>query len=244
MHIQLQSVTKRYGSVRALDAVSFEILPGQVVAVLGQNGAGKTTLLRILAGVAGTDRGEILYDGEPFRRENLGQRTRLRFLPDFPPLFPGETVLRNIGIVLRLYDADGAGAEERILALLEEFDLLPFAEASAHTLSRGQAYKVALVSLIAADPELWLLDEPLASGMDPLGISAFRRHVKAAAGRGRTILFSTQLLDTAERIADRVALISRGALRAFETVASLRERATAGEGALDALFLRLRDEAP
>lgn len=242
MHIQLQNVTKRYGSVRALDDVSLEMSPGQIIAVLGQNGAGKTTLLRVLAGIAGTDRGDIRYDNVSFTRENLSQRARLRFLPDFPPLFPDETVLRNLGIVLRIYGADGVGAEDRVLSLLEEFDLLGLAEAPAHTLSRGQSYKVALISLIASDPELWLLDEPLASGMDPLGISAFRKHVKSAAARGRTILFSTQLLDSAERIADRVALIARGQLRAFETIAILQQRAQAGESALDALFEKLRDE--
>ena len=186
MRVELHQVTKRYGSNRALDDVTLAFEPGQIVAVIGINGAGKTTLLRALAGVVAPERGNIEFDGRSFNRNNLDQRRRFWFLPDFPPLLAEETLLNNLGFILRLFGADGPGVEHRVLALLGELDLIGLAHATVATLSRGQAYKTALIALMCADPEVWLLDEPFASGMDPVGIAVFRREARAAAARGRT----------------------------------------------------------
>jgi len=240
--VEFQSVTKRYGSVRALDRVSLTLQPGQLVAVLGANGAGKTTFLRLLAGVAAPDSGEIHFDHEPMRREDLAQRQRFFFLPDFPALFLDETVLRNLGLILRLYGADRPGVEGQVVELLRDFDLLTLADAPVGTLSRGQIYKTALAALIAADPELWLLDEPLASGMDPHGLTAFRRHVRDAVGRGRTVLYSTQVLDSVERFSDRVCLLHEGEVRAFATLEELRQQSGGANDVLERLFAQLREE--
>ncbi len=239
MRVATDRLSKSFDSVVALEDVSLELAPGSLVAIVGANGAGKSTLLRCLAGVAVPDGGEIRYDGERFVRARLDLRKRLGFLPDLPASFDGLSLLRNLGIVLSLYDADPAAIEERTVALLREFDLLPLAEVMAGTLSRGQRYKAALAALALADPELWLLDEPFASGMDPDGIRAFRRIAREATGRGRTILYSTQILDLAERFSDRVAVLDRGRLAAFDTVGAL-----GGDGALGALFDRLRDGRP
>src|SRR5213076_2235789 len=150
----------------------------------------------------------------------------MHILPDFPFHFWEQSVIRNIAIVLRLFEADGAKAEDQVLELLRDFDLLPLALRPVNSLSRGQAYKAGLVAMLAADREVWLLDEPFASGMDPHGINAFKRHARAAASRGRTVLYSTQLLDLAERFSDRVCLIHQGEVRAFDTLAQLRAQAT------------------
>lgn len=242
MHIELRAVSKRFGDNRVLDRVSLEIEPGQIVVVLGANGAGKTTLLRLLAGILSPNTGKIWYDDQPFGRNDLELRRRLFFLPDFPSLIGEVSALRNLALILRLYGADGPGVEERVLAHLEEFDLLHLAEAPVDSLSRGQFYKVALTALFVVDPELWLLDEPLASGMDPLGIAVFRRRAREAARRGRTILYSTQMLDSAERLGDRVCVIDGGEIRAFETLEKLREQAGQAP-VLESLFERLRDSA-
>ena len=240
MKVEMRSVSKRYGKTRALDKVSLEFVPGEIVSVLGANGAGKTTMLRCLSGIAGTDEGEVYYDDRAFRRGDLDTRRRFFFLPDFPFLFWDQSVLRNIGIILRLYGADGSGIEERVLELLRDFDLLPLAASPAGALSRGQAYKTAMVALIATDAEVWLLDEPLASGMDPLGISALKRRAREAASRGRTIVYSTQVLDVAERFSDRVCVIHQGEIRAFESMEQLRSRAVDRQNVLEEILLKLR----
>lgn len=242
MRIVLKGATKAYGPLVALDGLNLEIEPGQIVALVGPNGAGKTTLLRCLSGLAALDSGGIEYDGTLFNRGRIELRRRLAFLPDFPCVFPEMTVLRHIGMTLRLYGADGDGAEERVLARLRDFDLLTLAEMPMGTLSRGQAYKSALAAVLAVDPELILLDEPFASGMDPNGIISLKSLVRDAAKRGRTVIYSTQLLDVAETLADRVGVIDQGKLRAFATIDELRARGDGKDGVLEALFKRLREE--
>lgn len=242
MRISLEKVTKSFGPLKALDQISLDIEPGQIIAILGPNGAGKTTLLRCVAGIL-APAGAIRFDGAPFSRERLDLRRRLFFLPDFPAVFPHYSILRHIGMVLRLHGADTDGAPERVLELLREFDLLPLAEARIEVLSRGQAYKGALCACLAADPEVWMFDEPFASGMDANGITVFKARARAAAARGRTILYSTQILDVAESFSDRVCIIHKGQVRAFDPVASLRAVGGTGGGVLEALFKQLREES-
>ncbi|HTD87362.1 MAG TPA: ABC transporter ATP-binding protein [Candidatus Binatia bacterium] len=240
MKIELRGVLKTYGPTRALDHVSFQIAPGQIVSLLGLNGAGKTTLMRCLAGIAAPDKGGVYFDDEEFRRDRLDLRRRMHLLPDFPFHFWDQTILRNIAIVLRLFEADKQGVEDRVIELLRQFDLLPLALRPVASLSRGQSYKAALAAMIAADREVWLLDEPFASGMDPHGIDMFKRYARAAAEQGRTIIYSTQLLDIAERFSDRVCVIHKGEVRAFDTLEALRSRAEDKNNVLQELFRQLR----
>ncbi|MBI2929201.1 MAG: ABC transporter ATP-binding protein [Verrucomicrobia bacterium] len=242
MKIELSRLTKKFGKTRALDGVDVRIEPGQIVALLGPNGAGKTTLLRCLAGIAAPDEGDALLDSQPLRRDRLDLRRRIMFLPDFPLVYEHWDAIRHTGMMLRLYDSEPDGAEDRLVELLREFDLLPLARKPFAFLSRGQRYKAALVALLTVDPEVWLLDEPFASGMDPLGINASKQHARAAAARGRTVLYSTQILDLAERFSDRVCVIHRGQVRAFDSVANLEARKQTNAGALEELFRQLRAE--
>ena len=116
------------------------------------------------------------------------------------------------------------------------------ANAPFATLSRGQRYKAVLATLLAIDPEVWLLDEPFASGMDPHGITAFNRHAREATARGRTIIYSTQILDAAERFSDRLCVIHRGKVRAFSATLELRKGHLGDASALDEIFKQLREE--
>ncbi len=240
MRIQTEGVSKRFFGTPALVDVSLELAGGQIVAVLGLNGAGKTTLLRCLSGLATPDTGRVLLDGAPLDRESEAQRRRLHFMPDFPALFPMHSILRNVSAMMRVYGRDEAGAEQRVVAWLEEFELLPLVRKPLAALSRGQAYKAALVGLLAADPEVWLLDEPFASGMDPAGLNAFRNHARAAVGRGRTILYTTQILELVERFSDRVLVLDHGRLVANAPLADLRRETGARTESLEALFRELR----
>ncbi|HVC93915.1 MAG TPA: ABC transporter ATP-binding protein [Pirellulales bacterium] len=242
MRISLRSVTKSYGPTRSLDDVSIDVETGEIVAVLGMNGAGKTTLLRCLLGLVAPDAGEIRYDGERFHRERLDLRRRMFLLPDFPLVYPNMSVLRHIDLVLRLYEADRSAVDERVIRLLRELDMLPNIDAALGTLSRGQAYKAALTALMAVDPELWMFDEPFASGMDPAGLHTFRTQVRDALRRGRTVLYTTQLLGLAE-FADRVCVLHRGRVHAFDRIERLKAQQAGGATeALERLFVQLRGE--
>lgn len=242
MLIQTVGLTKQYGRKRALDEVTLTIDPGQIVAVLGPNGAGKTTLLRCLTGVNQANSGSVLFDNEVFSRDRLDQRMKFHFVPDFPFVVPEWSVLQHIGMVMRAYGADGSGVEERVISLMEDFEILPLIDSAIGKISRGQTYKAALVALMATDPEVWILDEPFASGMDPHGIAAFRRHTRDAARRGRTVLYSTQLLELAETFSDRVCIIAEGRVHAFAPMSHLRNESGAAEGqVLEELFEHLRE---
>ncbi|HET9805049.1 MAG TPA: ABC transporter ATP-binding protein [Candidatus Acidoferrum sp.] len=242
MNIVLGSLTKKFGSVRALENFSATIEPGQIIAVLGPNGAGKTTLLRLLAAIAAPDRGKILYDGESFNRGRIDLRRRLYFLPDFPLVFSQISVARQIATVLDLYGINSESAGDAVIRHLNGLDLLHTVDTSVGKLSRGQIFKVALATMLTIDPELWLLDEPFASGMDPMGIGYFKEQARQAATRGRIIIYSTQILDIAERFSDRVALIYRGELKVFDSVDNLRDRVGRSDSVLEGVFQKLRED--
>lgn len=245
MHIELVGLKKRYGGRMALDDVSLSIEPGQVVAVVGANGAGKTTLLRSLAAIVAPDRGELLYDGERFERGRVDLRKRLAFLPDVPFAHAGMTVLRHIGLVLQLYDAVGEGVEGTVIELLAELGMLPLAQIRFGKLSRGQSYKGALAAFLAASPELLIFDEPFASGMDPQGLTAFRRRARAAADAGQTVIYTTQLLELAESFCDRVCILHHGRVVAYGSVEHLRDELELSDGhVLEEIFAELKEAEP
>ncbi len=243
MKIEIQGATKCFKKVVALDDVSLEIPPGRIVAVLGPNGAGKTTLLRALATIAALDKGQILCDGQRLTRDRLDLRRRLGFMPDFPCVYEEWSILRHAGMVLRLYEKTDPGVEERMLGLLRDFDLLPLARAPFNSLSRGQRYKGALVALLAAQPEVMLFDEPFASGMDPLGLSQFKRHALEAVSRGGTILYTTQLTELAEKFSDHVCVLHKGRLHAWGSMEELRAQTRSAHGPLEELFEQLRENS-
>jgi len=242
MLIQTEHLTKQYGRKLALNDICITIDPGQIVALLGPNGAGKTTLLRCLAGISQANSGRLLFDSETFSRDRLDLRARYHFVPDFPFFYSDATVLQHIGMILKAYSANEPGVEELVIELLEDFELLTLVESSLAKLSRGQIYKTALVALMAVDPDVWILDEPFASGMDPHGIASFRRRARDAAKRGRTVIYSTQLLELAESFSDRVCIIAEGRVQAFDSMNHLRQTSTAADGRiLEELFERLRE---
>ena len=241
MNIRLEALTKIYGRDKALDDVSLEIAPGECIAILGSNGAGKSTLLNCMSGIVLPDTGKVFYDNELFKRENLEQRRRFVFLPDFPFTNSSQTILQHIGMVIKLYKKEDPDIEDRIFQLLKDFDLLESARSPINELSRGQTYKAALTAIFTVQPELIMLDEPFASGMDPQGLFTFRREARQALDNGATIIYSTQILDVVEKFSDRVCVMHAGAVRAFDPYSSLEKRAS-GSDALESLFAELRDE--
>lgn len=242
MNIQISSVTKKFGKLPALDDVSIDIAPGETMVVLGPNGAGKTTLLRCMAGIAAPDKGQLRYDGERFRRHRLDLRKRFVFLPDVPLLFPDLTPIQHVGMMVQLYEVQRDGIEAAVVEIFQDLDLMTLADSRIGTLSRGQAYKTSLAGLLAVDPEVWLLDEPLASGMDPTGVMALKRRARDASVRGRTIVYSTQMLETAERFSDRFCLLHKGQVRALDSVSNLQQWSTDGNSPLEELFAQLRED--
>lgn len=224
MQIALEKASKKFRRTNALAKVDFTTQPGEIVAVVGLNGAGKSTLLRAMAGLLKLDHGRLLYGDEPFNRSDLDRRREVLFVPDIPILFPEFSILRNVGVYLRQYRReDQPDIEKKIAKLFDEFDLSEKLESFPESLSRGQLYKAGLIALFAVNPAVWLLDEPFASGMDAWGIARFREHAEQVRVDGRSIVYTTQMVDLACNFSDRICVIVDGNAIVFESGDALRQ---------------------
>jgi len=240
MQLSLQGIHKSYGEKKILNGINADIEPGSLLSITGVNGAGKTTILNILTGICGLDQGEVLFENQAFHRDNVEQRKKLYYLSDNKDLFMKKNILENIAIRLKLWDVDTSPESkinDKVMLWLEEFDLIEHANSHLGTLSRGQYYKASLICLLAVDPELWLIDEPFASGMDPQGISMFKKYAKAATERGNTVIYTTQLLDLAEKFSNQIWVLDDQELKINCTTDQLSEL-----GNLESLFSKLRDK--
>lgn len=237
MKVKFHEVSKSYDTTPILNSLTAEIPPRTLLAITGVNGVGKTTLLNILSGITGTNKGWVEFDNIKFHRDNVQQRKKLCYLSDFNNLFPENSLLENIAIHLKLWQSDTQGIDQKVIKWLEEFDMLEHANSHVGTLSRGQYYKAAFIALMAVDPELWLIDEPFASGMDPQGITMFRKYARERVETGGSVIYTTQLLDLAEKFSTRIWVLDHGELQLNCTAQELTEH-----GNLEELFSKLRDQ--
>jgi ABC-type multidrug transport system ATPase subunit len=212
MKMQLCSLSRGVGKSMVLDAIDAILEPGELVCAVGANGAGKTTLMKMMATLFAPTAGEILIDGEPLSRRRTDLRAKLHYLSD-SPFFLTNNPVTHIYQAALLYGQPPARVKQRIVGWLRQFDLLDKAEQKISTLSRGQKYKVAFIGLLAANPDLWLLDEPFAAGVDPTGISAIKRCIMKACGAGHTVVYSTQIVEIAEQFSDRIWILHDAKLK-------------------------------
>lgn len=236
MHIELSQLSKRFGRIPALAAVDLNVPPSSVVAVLGENGAGKSTLLRLLAGICVPDQGLIRMDGHKFNREKLDLRKRILYTPDTPLVFADQTVARNIAMFAGIYGVSLEGREEELQKWLLETGAAPLMQCTAAHLSRGQMWKLALACVAAVRPEVWLVDEPFASGMDAVGMGAYRRLAGNLAAAGSTVIYTTQMVELAADFSDHICVLRQGAVILWESSEQVKKRiASSPEGAENVL---------
>lgn len=202
----LDDVTKDFGARRAVDGVSFAVEPGEVFGFLGGNGAGKTTTLRMVLDILRPSSGRIAVLGRPPGRDT---NARLGFLPEERGLYRTMPAIDVVIYFARLKGMGRGPARAQARALLDRFDLAHVADVRTDKLSKGTAQKVQLAAAIVHDPELLILDEPF-SGLDPVNQALLENEIRQLARRGTTILFSTHVMQHAERLCDRLLLLSSG----------------------------------
>jgi ABC-type multidrug transport system ATPase subunit len=173
------------------------------------------------------DRGLVRYEGKVFSRENLALRKRLHFTPDMPLFFPDQTVARNIATFAAVYEKPVAGREEFLAGWLEDTGAAALMKRTPANLSRGQLWKAGLGCVAAIEPELWLVDEPFASGMDALGMGSFRRLARHLADQGGTVIYTTQMVEMAVGFSDHVCVIREGESVLWASSAEVRDRLAA-----------------
>lgn len=236
MHIELLDVSKTFGQTRALRDFNMNVPPSSIVVLVGENGAGKSTLLRILAGISVPDRGLVRYDGNVFTRENLALRKRLHFTPDVPLFFPDQTVASNMATFAALYGKQTTGREQYLSHWLEETGAAALIRRTTAHLSRGQLWKAGLGCVAAIEPELWLVDEPFASGMDALGMGAFRRLARHLADQGGTVIYTTQMVEMAAGFSDYLCVIREGEMKLWASSDEVRKRLAADPDGVENLL--------
>jgi ABC-2 type transport system ATP-binding protein len=202
----LEGLTKSYGARRALDDLSIEVPPGQVVGLLGPNGSGKTTAMRVVFGVIDADAGTVSYGGAPV---TPAVRRRFGYMPEERGLYPDMRVRDQLVYLGRLAGMPRGRAAERADALLERLGIGDRAGEEVQQLSLGNQQRVQLAAALVHDPVALVLDEPF-SGLDPLAVQGLSEIVQEAADDGRTVLFSSHQLDLVEGLCESVAVIDRG----------------------------------
>jgi ABC-2 type transport system ATP-binding protein len=241
--LAVDGLSKRYGRALAVDNLSFQVRGGEIVGLVGPNGAGKTTVLRCCVGILRPSAGTVRIAGHDSVIDELAARRLLAFVPELPSLYPLLTVSEQIEFVARSYGPLADDFAERRAELLRRFDLWPQRDKLSESLSKGMRQKTALVAAFLHGAQVIMLDEPLI-GVDPAGIRQLKDLLLEARAAGAAIMVSTHLLDTAERLCDRILVLQAGRKRAEGTLADLRLAAAGqGDATLEEVFMELTRES-
>ncbi|HEY2900154.1 MAG TPA: ABC transporter ATP-binding protein [Polyangia bacterium] len=239
--IETFALSKRYGDKTALDHLSLRVEAGEVMGFLGPNGSGKTTTIRLLMGLLRPSDGRATILGRDCHSDAVALKRAVGYLPDEPFLYPYLSGLEILQLVAGLHGFSRAEIVRRAGAAADQMGLGEAAAAYSITYSLGMKKRLALAMALVHDPQVLILDEPT-NGLDPRGAREMRDTIGRLAATGRTVFLSTHLLEAAERLCHRVAIIRRGVLQAVGTPAELRARfQAASDASLEDLFLQVTE---
>lgn len=236
--IKTVDLTKKFGSLIAVDNLNLEIPAGEIFGFLGPNGAGKTTTVKLLSGLLKPDRGKIFLNGYDLEKNSLTVKKFIGLLPERPFLYPKLTGKEYLHFIADLYNLDLA-VNKKIFDLLEMFNLNDFAGELIESYSLGMQQKLVLAGIILREPKVLFLDEPLV-GLDPQTARVVKEILIKFSQEGKTIFFCTHILEIAEKLCHRIGIIQQGKLIALGTIEELRQKAQV-DGNLEDIFFRLTE---
>ncbi len=219
----LDELSKSYGSTVALDRLSMDVRPGEILGFVGSNGAGKTTAMRIVLGVLSADSGEVRFDGEPI---TFATRRRIGYMPEERGLYPRMRVGDQLTYLARLHDLDARSAEAAARLWTERLGVAARWDEPVQKLSLGNQQRVQLAAALVHEPDVLVLDEPF-SGLDPVAVDVMSQVLRDKAADGVPIVFSSHQLDLVERLSDRVGIVARGRMVALGSVEELQRTGAA-----------------
>ncbi|HXT42327.1 MAG TPA: ABC transporter ATP-binding protein [Candidatus Angelobacter sp.] len=223
--LEVREVSKSFGTLRAVDGVSFHVNAGECLALLGPNGAGKTTTLSIVTGLITPDRGEVLIEGRRLAGDTDAIKSRMGLVPQELALFEDLSASDNLRFFGALYNLEAVTLKQRMAAALDLVGLGDRGQDKVKTFSGGMKRRLNLACALLHDPQLLLLDEPTV-GVDPQSRNAIFDNIAALRARGKTVLYTTHYMEEVERLCDRVVIIDSGKVIADDTVTGLKNRAT------------------
>ena len=235
--LNIEHLTKIYGDKKAVDDLSLHIRPGEVYGFIGHNGAGKTTTLKSCCGILQFDSGSIRIGGKSITDEPIACKKMLAYIPDNPDLYEFLSGVKYLNFVADVYGVSAAERESRILHYADMFDLTADLAQPVSAYSHGMKQKLAVIAALIHGPKLIMMDEPFV-GLDPTAAHQLKTIMRGHCDRGGAIFFSTHVLEVAEKLCDKVAIIKNGRLVASGTMDDVR-----GDQSLEEVFLELEGEA-
>ena len=233
--LTISHLTKAYGEKKAVDDLSLSIRPGEIYGFIGHNGAGKTTTLKSIAGILKFDSGEIAIDGTSVRDDPIACKKKLAYIPDNPDLYDFMTGIQFLNFVGDIFSVPARERQERIHRYAELFELTGDLAQPISAYSHGMKQKLALISALIHAPKLILMDEPFV-GLDPKASHILKALMREICDAGGAIFFSTHVLEVAEKLCDKVAIIKEGRLIRSGTMEEVR-----GDASLESVFLELEE---
>ena len=238
--IEIKHVTKTFGNKTAVDHIDLTIPTGEIIGFIGPNGAGKTTTIKMMSGVLEPDEGDILIDGKSIRSEPLEAKRRFGLVPDSPDMFLRLKGIEYLNFMGDIYDMESSLRAQRIASLAETFEMRDALNDKILSYSHGMRQKIVLMGALIHEPQVWILDEPM-TGLDPQSSFHLKQMMKEHAAKGKTVFFSTHVLEVAEKLCDKIAIINHGKIIYFGTLDDLR--AGHGDQSLEELFLEVISHA-
>ena len=234
--LRIEHLTKTYGEKKAVDDLSLHIQKGEIYGFIGHNGAGKTTTIKACCGILDFDQGEIYVDGTSVKKEPLKCKQQIAYIPDNPDLYEFLSGIQYLNFIADMFRVPQAQRQERIHKYADLFELTSDLAQPVSAYSHGMKQKLAIISALIHDPKLVILDEPFV-GLDPKASHLLKGIMREICDRGGAIFFSTHVLEVAEKLCDKVAIIKNGKLIKSGTMEEVK-----GDDSLEDVFLELEDD--
>ena len=235
--LEIKHLTKTYGEKRAVDDLSLHIAPGEIYGFIGHNGAGKTTTLKAVVGILQADAGEVTIGGISMREQPLACKQQLAYIPDNPDLYEFMTGIRYLNFIADIFGVSAADRQARIRQYADLFELTGDLAQPIAAYSHGMKQKLAIIAAWIHQPRLIIMDEPFV-GLDPKAAHLLKGMMREVCDRGGAIFFSTHVLEVAEKLCDKVAIIKAGRLIRSGTMEEVK-----GDDSLEEVFLELEDKS-
>lgn len=233
--LKIEHLTKTYGDKSAVDDLTFHIAPGEIYGFIGHNGAGKTTTIKACCGILQFDEGQIYVDGISVKENPLACKKKIAYLPDNPDLYEFMTGIQFLNFIADVFELPAEVRQERIHTYAEMFGLTGDLAQPIAAYSHGMKQKLAIISALIHDPKLILMDEPFV-GLDPQSAHVLKEQMRNICNRGGVIFFSTHVLEVAEKLCDKVAIIKSGKLIRSGSMEEVK-----GDESLESVFLELEE---
>lgn len=234
--LKIENLTKIYGEKKVVDDLSLHILPGEIYGFIGHNGAGKTTTIKSCCGILQFDSGSIFIDGVSVQDDPLKCKKKIAYIPDNPDLYEFMTGIQYLNFVADIFGVEAVQRKERIHKYSDAFELTADLAQPISAYSHGMKQKLAIISALIHEPKLIIMDEPFV-GLDPKASHLLKKIMRDLCDNGSSIFFSTHVLEVAEKLCDKVAIIKGGKLMKSGTMAEVK-----GDTSLEDVFLELEGE--